>query len=89
MREAKTDSRPTEIPRPTYARALPCAIQYRPVGARIYFLRGDPKPKRIADQRRFHAPGASTLHGMTLGGGVITTANIRKGVALCYAILPR
>jgi len=101
MREAKTDSRPTEIPRPTYARALPCAIIYRPVGAWIYFLRGDPKPKRIADQRsfhgqhtqgrcpllcntaplgreiyflrgdaetrRFHAPGASTLHGMTLG----------------------
>jgi hypothetical protein len=99
IREANTDSRPTEIPRPTYARALPCAIQYRPVGARIYFLRGDTeiqryrdteiqrygdaktrrhedtetrrhgyaKPTRIADQRRFHAPGASTLHGMTLG----------------------
>ena len=28
---------------------------------------GYAKPTRIADQRRFHAPGASTLHGMTLG----------------------
>jgi len=49
IREANTDSRPTEIPRPTYARALPCAIQYRPVGARIYFLRGDTEIQRYGD----------------------------------------
>jgi hypothetical protein len=83
IREANTDSRPTEIPRPTNARALPYAMQYRPVGARIYFLRGDTKPTRIADQRRFHDQQTQgrcpvLYNTAPLGLGYISYAEIRR-----------
>ena len=48
----------------------PVLCNTAPLGLDDIFLarrHGYTKLKRIADQRKFHAPGASTLHGMARG----------------------